>query len=126
MEKYHVTKHTDGSWQVLLGTGSKKAIKKFKTQKEALAYAEELAEKRNTTVYLHGKNGRVRDTSSYKEEDPNVPKRGRPRKEKEEVKEVEDNEVEVKVEEKKEVKPVPTKTPAKKPASKPTTPKNCN
>ena len=40
MEKYHVTKHTDGSWQVLLGTGSKKAIKKFKTQKEALAYAE--------------------------------------------------------------------------------------
>ena len=89
MEKYHVTKHADGSWQVLLGTGSKKAIKKFKTQLEALAYAEELAEKKGTTVYLHGKNGRVRDTSSYKEEDPNAVKRGRHRKVKEEV--VEEN-----------------------------------
>ena len=87
MEKYHVTKHSDGSWQVLLGTGSKKAIKKFKNQKEALEYAESLASNRESTVYLHGRNGKVRDTSSFKPVEEGVKKPGRPRK----VKEVTEN-----------------------------------
>ncbi|MDY4788787.1 MAG: DUF2188 domain-containing protein [Bacilli bacterium] len=87
MEKYHVTKHSDGSWQVLLGTGSKKAIKKFKTQKEALEYAESLASNRESTVYLHGRNGKVRDTTSFKPVEEGVKKPGRPRK----VKEVTEN-----------------------------------
>lgn len=67
--KYHVTKHPDGGWQVVLGGGSK-VIRRTKTQAEALEIAKGFAEKRDTTVYLHGKNGRIRDTESYKETPP--------------------------------------------------------
>lgn len=113
MEKYHVTKHSDGSWQVLLGTGSKKAIKKFKTQKEALEYAESLASNRESTVYLHGRNGKVRDTSSFKPVEEGVKKPGRPRK----VKEVTENvttEVKEPVKEEPVVEPVNVKEEPKK------------
>lgn len=63
---YHVTKHKDGGWQVVLGGGSK-VIRRTNTQAEALEIAKKLAEKKDTVVYLHGRNGRIRDTESFKE-----------------------------------------------------------
>lgn len=65
--KYHVTKHPDGGWQVILGKGEK-AVRRTKTQEEALKIANELAESRHTTVYLHGKKGTIREAKSFKEE----------------------------------------------------------
>ena len=62
--RYHVTKHPDGGWQVVLG-GGEKVIRRTKTQAEALEIAKGFAEnkqgkeKTNTTVYLHGRNGRI-------------------------------------------------------------------
>ena len=70
--RYHVTKHPDGGWQVVLG-GGEKVIRRTKTQAEALEIAKGFAEnkqgkeKTNTTVYLHGRNGRIRDAESFKE-----------------------------------------------------------
>ena len=52
--KYHVTRHPDGGWQVILGGGSK-VIRRTKTQEEAFKIAKEFAENKNSTVYLHGK-----------------------------------------------------------------------
>lgn len=65
--KYHVTKHPDGGWQVILGKGEK-AVRRTKTQEEALKIVNELAESRHTTVYLHGKKGTIREAKSFKEE----------------------------------------------------------
>ena len=65
--KYHVTKHPDGGWQVILGKGEK-AVRRTKTQEEALQIANELAEARHTTVYLHGKKGTIREAKTFKEE----------------------------------------------------------
>ena len=41
--KYHVTRHPDGGWQVILGGGSK-VIRRTKTQEEAFKIAKEFAE----------------------------------------------------------------------------------
>lgn len=107
MDNYHVTRHSDGSWQVLLGTGSKKAIKKFKTQLEALDYAKELAESREATVYLHGRNGRVRDTFSFSQDPTKTSNRTKPvTKEPVVEKKVEEKNVTPKKEEVKEEKKI--------------------
>ncbi len=71
--KYHVTKHPDGGWQVVLGGGSK-VIRHTKTQEEAFKIAKEFAESKNTTVYLHGKKGSIRGAASFKKEETKVKK----------------------------------------------------
>ncbi|WP_029512541.1 DUF2188 domain-containing protein [Mycoplasmopsis iners] len=65
IKNYHITPKKDSDeWQVK-GAGNERATKLFATQKEAIAYARELAKKRAGTVYIHGENGRVRDTLSF-------------------------------------------------------------
>ncbi|MEA4115524.1 DUF2188 domain-containing protein [Mycoplasma sp. 744] len=65
VKNYHVTpKKGSDEWQVK-GSGNERATKLFPTQKEAIAYARSLAEKRSGTVYVHGENGRVRDSYKY-------------------------------------------------------------
>ncbi len=71
--KYHVTKHPDGGWQVVLGGGSK-VIRHTKTQEEAFKIAKEFAESKNTTVYLHCKKGSIRGAASFKKEETKVKK----------------------------------------------------
>lgn len=71
--KYHVTKHPNGGWQVVLGGGSK-VIRHTKTQEEAFKIAKEFAESKNTTVYLHGKKGSIRKAESFKKEETKVKK----------------------------------------------------
>ena len=57
---YHVTKRkADRRWQVKLQRGER-AIKLFRTQKEALLYAEELAKKKGGRVVLHKTTGAIR------------------------------------------------------------------
>ena len=58
---YHVSKREDGQWQVKFA-GGEKAIKLFKTQKEALDYALKLCENKDdgSTVMLHGLDGKIR------------------------------------------------------------------
>lgn len=57
---YHVTQRKDKNmWQVKLGNGEK-ALKFFKTQKEALAFAKEMSEKQNASYRLHGVSGKIR------------------------------------------------------------------
>ena len=65
--RYHVTKHPDGGWQVVLGGGSK-VIRRTKTQKEAYEIAQEFAKNKETTVYLHRKKGSIREAASFKKE----------------------------------------------------------
>ncbi len=58
---YHVSKRdNDGrEWKVFIQE-SKKVIKLFDTQAEALEYAKQLAENNNGSVALHGLNGKIR------------------------------------------------------------------
>ena len=62
----------DGKWAVRR-TGAKKARRVFDTQSEAIATGRELARKEHTELYIHGKDGKIRQRSSYGE-DPFPPK----------------------------------------------------
>ena len=54
----------DGKWAVRR-TGSDKLTKKFNTQKEAIREARKIARNQGTELYIHGRDGRIRDRDSY-------------------------------------------------------------
>ena len=54
---YHVSKREDGKWQVKY-RGGEKAIKLFKTQKEALDYTKQMAENQGGSMLVHNSNGK--------------------------------------------------------------------
>lgn len=56
---YHVSKRTDGKWQVKFA-GGEKAIKLFDTQAEAIAYAKKLAANQDGSISIHKKDGKMR------------------------------------------------------------------
>lgn len=57
---YHVSKQErSGLWQVKLAT-SKKAIRLFKTQAEAIKYAKDLSKRNSGSVRIHSKKGTMR------------------------------------------------------------------
>ena len=57
---FHVSRRPElNKWQVK-ATGSDKALKLFNTQKEAIEYANQLAEKQNVSVRVHSKEGKIR------------------------------------------------------------------
>lgn len=64
-QKYHVSQNNDESseyfkqWRVRK-SGSSKTIKYFRTQKEAIDYAKELAKKYNSDIVIHRMDGRIR------------------------------------------------------------------
>lgn len=53
---YHLVKRSDGMWEVKYA-GGQKAIKLFRTQKEALAYSEKMAENQGGAVLVHNSKG---------------------------------------------------------------------
>lgn len=61
---YHVAKREDGMWQVKYA-GGEKAIKLFKTQKEAVEYSKEMSKNQKGKMLVHnskGKNkGRIKE-----------------------------------------------------------------
>ena len=61
MAKRYIITHRkdDGVWQVKLAKGAK-VIKLFNTQKEAIDYAETLAENQEGSITIHKKDGKIR------------------------------------------------------------------
>ena len=56
---YHVSLNDDGKWQVKAEKASK-ALKLFDTQREAIAYAETIAENQDGNFVIHKKDGKIR------------------------------------------------------------------
>lgn len=67
----HVVKHQDG-WAVK-GAGNDRANKVTDTQKEAIQVAREIAKNQQSELFIHGKNGRIRERDSFGN-DPFPPK----------------------------------------------------
>lgn len=61
-----------GKWAVRKA-GSERASGVYTTQKEAVARGKELAKNQGTELYVHGKDGRIRERSSFGK-DPFPPK----------------------------------------------------
>lgn len=59
----HVTPH-NGDWQVKK-SNAERATKVFTTQKEAISFAREIALKNQAELFVHGKDGRIRERNSY-------------------------------------------------------------
>jgi Uncharacterized protein conserved in bacteria (DUF2188) len=61
-----------GGWSVRRA-GAAKASNTFATQDQAITRARELARNQKTELYIHGKDGRIRERNSYGA-DPHPPK----------------------------------------------------
>ncbi len=67
----HVVPH-DGDWAVR-GAGSARATSVYSTQREAIEAAREIARNQNTELFVHGRDGRIRERDSHGR-DPFPPK----------------------------------------------------
>ena len=54
----------EGGW-ALRRSGALRASKSFKTQDEAIDAGRDLARKQATELYIHGRDGRIRERTSY-------------------------------------------------------------
>jgi len=59
----HVTPHPDG-WAVK-GAGTSRTTSVHRTQREAISKAVGIAKNQKSDVFIHGKDGRIRDRDSY-------------------------------------------------------------
>lgn len=59
-----MTPNDDGSWKVK-GSGDQQASSKHKTQNEAIERAIELSKKNNSELFIHDKDGKIRERNSY-------------------------------------------------------------
>lgn len=53
-----------GEWAIR-GSGNSKDTARFKTQKEAINAAREIAKNQQSELLIHGRDGRIRDKNSY-------------------------------------------------------------
>lgn len=67
----HVVQHPNG-WAVI-GAGNSRVTSTFKTQKEAIERAEEIARNQQSDTKIHGRDGQIRAGNSYGN-DPYPPK----------------------------------------------------
>ncbi len=67
----HVVKHNDG-WAVK-GAGNSKATKVVSKQSDAIKVATEIAKNQKSEMFIHGRNGQIRERNTYGK-DPNPPK----------------------------------------------------
>jgi len=68
----HVFPNQDGGWSVRR-TGSNRATKSFERQSDAVNFAKSLARKQSSELYVHRKDGTIRERDSYGS-DPAPPK----------------------------------------------------
>ena len=54
----------DGKWSVRR-TGSSRASGIYDTQREAVEKARQMARNQHTELYIHGRDGRIRERNSY-------------------------------------------------------------
>ena len=71
VKNYHVTPKDD-KWQVK-GEGNSKATYITNTQKDAINKAKIISKNQSSELFIHGKDGRIRDRNSYGN-DPCPPK----------------------------------------------------
>ena len=53
-----------GKWSVRRA-GASRASGTFSTQKEAIEHGKRLAQSQNTELYIHGRDGRIRERNTY-------------------------------------------------------------
>lgn len=63
----------NGSKWSVRKAGASRASGTFETQVEAIARARDVAQKQQTELFIHGKDGRIRERNSYGS-DPHPPK----------------------------------------------------
>ncbi|KAB2846051.1 MAG: DUF2188 domain-containing protein [Hyphomicrobiaceae bacterium] len=68
----HVVKNPSGGWSVRR-TGSARASRVFDTQEAAVDYARDIAKRQKTELYVHGRDGTIRERDSYGN-DPHPPR----------------------------------------------------
>lgn len=54
----------EGKWGVRKG-GAVRITRKFDTQREAIKAARDIARSQGTELYIHGRDGRIRERESY-------------------------------------------------------------
>lgn len=59
----HVTPHANG-WQVKKSNADR-ATKVFRNQSEAIEHARKIAQHQQTELFIHGRNGQIRERNSY-------------------------------------------------------------
>lgn len=59
----HVTPHPEG-WAVK-GAGTSRATSVHRTQEQAIKHAQKIAKNQHRDVFIHGRDGRIRDRDSY-------------------------------------------------------------
>ncbi|MCY3914646.1 MAG: DUF2188 domain-containing protein [Chloroflexi bacterium] len=70
-QNQHVVPNGD-EWNVR-GAGNSKATKSFDTQSEAFEFARDIARNQGSEVFIHGRDGKIRERNSYGN-DPHPPK----------------------------------------------------
>lgn len=60
----HVVPNKKGGWDVK-GAGNSRATKHTITQSEAIKIATGIAKNNSSEVFIHGKNGQIRERNSY-------------------------------------------------------------
>ena len=60
----HVTPHPNGGWQVK-AAGSEKATIVTSTQSDAIKIAKRIAKNQGSEMFIHNKQGRIRERNSY-------------------------------------------------------------
>ena len=68
----HITPHPNGGWQVK-GAGNSKATVVTSTPGEAIKIGREIAKNQGSELFVHNKQGRIRERNSYGN-DPYPPK----------------------------------------------------
>lgn len=68
----HVTPRKDKGWQVK-GSGNSRATLITSTQAEAIDKATEIAKNNKSELFIHGRNGKIRERNSYGD-DPHPPR----------------------------------------------------
>jgi len=60
----HVVPSGTGGWAVK-NSGATRASRTFETQQQAVTYARDAAKKVGTELYIHGRDGSIKDKRSY-------------------------------------------------------------
>lgn len=66
----HVVKHSDG-WAVR-GAGNEKVTKVTRTQQEAINVAREISRNQESELFIHGRNGQIRERDSHGNDPRNI------------------------------------------------------
>lgn len=64
MANQHVVQRPDGEWAVR-GECNSRDTSRHKTQDEAFGTAREIAENQGGDVFIHGRNGKIRERNTY-------------------------------------------------------------